>query len=351
MLTGGSVADPVPPHNLDAEKSVLGAILIDNTMFTAAAAAVDSRAFYRDAHRRILEHMAALNEKSQPIDFVTLCESLTRSGELEEVGGPVYLSTLIDGVPRASNAAHYANIVADKAIERVTQADLRAIVNLVQDDGITPAVVESLTRALDRAQPRRSRDSRDLSGRAEETCRTRAEVKMLLAPYLAEGCILSALTIELGKTSLVLDMLRHGRRGTGWCDFAAPVQPFRVLYGTEQVQASFAKQLQDAGFDHDDGVIVTYLAAWKGKPWSAIAPRLCPTRPRPQRAGAGGRHRLAVVWLQGRRGEQLRRRRARRPVAALHRAGRDRHPCATRAQERRQRRGRRPRQQRYRGRR
>ena len=106
------------PHNLDAERSVLGAILIDNATFNVVAAVLQPEAFFRDAHRRIFERMADLSERSQPIDFITLKEELARAGELDEVGGPAYLASLTDGVPRSTNAEYYAQIVKEKATLR-----------------------------------------------------------------------------------------------------------------------------------------------------------------------------------------------------------------------------------------
>ena len=106
------------PHNLDAERSVLGAILIDNATFNVVAAVLQPDAFFRDAHRRIFERMADLSERSQPIDFITLKEELARAGELDEVGGPAYLAALTDGVPRSTNAEYYAQIVKEKATLR-----------------------------------------------------------------------------------------------------------------------------------------------------------------------------------------------------------------------------------------
>jgi replicative DNA helicase len=106
------------PHNLDAERSVLGAILIDNGMFDTAVEVVRPESFFRDAHRRLFEKMIALAERRQPIDLLTLKEELVRSGELEEVGGPAYISSLVDGVPRATNVEYYAKIVKEKATLR-----------------------------------------------------------------------------------------------------------------------------------------------------------------------------------------------------------------------------------------
>jgi replicative DNA helicase len=106
------------PHNLEAEKSVLGAILIQNEAFNHAVELIDSRDFFRDAHRRIFERMITLSERGDPIDFVTLKEELSRGGELDEVGGPAYIASLADGVPRSANVEYYARIVKEKSTLR-----------------------------------------------------------------------------------------------------------------------------------------------------------------------------------------------------------------------------------------
>jgi replicative DNA helicase len=106
------------PHNLDAEKSVLGAILIHNDAFNSAAEVIASRDFFRDAHRRIFDRMVALSERGGAIDFVTLKEELSRAGELDEVGGAAYIASLADGVPRSANVEYYAKIVKEKSTLR-----------------------------------------------------------------------------------------------------------------------------------------------------------------------------------------------------------------------------------------
>jgi replicative DNA helicase len=106
------------PHNLEAERSVLGAILVHNDAFNLAAQVITELDFFRDAHRRIFEKMIALNERGAAIDFVTLKEELARAGELDEVGGPAYVGSLADGVPRATNVEYYARIVKEKSTLR-----------------------------------------------------------------------------------------------------------------------------------------------------------------------------------------------------------------------------------------
>src|SRR5436189_5586536 len=113
-----ALAERTLPHNLEAEQSVLGAILLHNDAFNLAAEVIDSGDFFRDAHRRIFEKMVKLSERGDAIDLVTLKEELGRSGELDEVGGPAYIAALVDGVPRSANVEHYARIIKEKATLR-----------------------------------------------------------------------------------------------------------------------------------------------------------------------------------------------------------------------------------------
>ena len=118
MAESIATAERTLPHNLEAERSVLGAILVHNDAFNLAAQTIDAPDFFRDAHRRIFDKMVALNERGHAIDFVTLKEELQRSGELDDVGGPAYITSLADGVPRATNVEYYARIVKEKATLR-----------------------------------------------------------------------------------------------------------------------------------------------------------------------------------------------------------------------------------------
>src|SRR5438874_11949355 len=94
-----AVSERTLPHNLEAERSVLGAILLHNDAFNLAAELIDAADFYRDAHRRIFDKMVALAERGNAIDLVTLKEELGRAGDLDEVGGPAYIAALVVGVP------------------------------------------------------------------------------------------------------------------------------------------------------------------------------------------------------------------------------------------------------------
>ena len=111
-------SDRTLPHNLEAEKCVLGAILINNQVFNQAAEVIDSDDFFREAHRRIWEKMVELTDRSEPVDLITLKDELTRSAQLDDVGGPAYIAALTDGVPRSANVEYYAKIVKEKSTLR-----------------------------------------------------------------------------------------------------------------------------------------------------------------------------------------------------------------------------------------
>lgn len=116
-------ADERPlPHSLEAEVALLGALLVNPALLTMLPSSFQARDFYRDAHRRIYAAMVRLHDARTAIDFVTLREELTRTGELDGIGGPAYLAGLADGVPRSSSAVAYAGIVQGHAVRRQTIA-------------------------------------------------------------------------------------------------------------------------------------------------------------------------------------------------------------------------------------
>ena len=108
----------VPPQSLDAEESVLGGVLLDPHALDRTIEMMGVEDFYRETHRKIFRAMLALSEKSEPIDLVTLTDTLRARGELQDIGGATYLAELQDKVPSAANIAHYARIVREKAVLR-----------------------------------------------------------------------------------------------------------------------------------------------------------------------------------------------------------------------------------------
>ncbi len=108
----------VPPQNLEAERSVLGGILLENQAMPNVTEILLDEDFYRDAHRKIYRAMTDLFERNDPVDLITLTEEVNRKGTLQDVGGAVYLAALADEVPTAANILYYARIVKEKSVLR-----------------------------------------------------------------------------------------------------------------------------------------------------------------------------------------------------------------------------------------
>ena len=112
------LAQRLPPQNLEAETSVLGAVLLENEALNRVLEILKEDDFYRNAHRRIFSAILHLYEHSEPVDLITLSEVLKTRGELDDVGGVEYLNSLVNGVPTAANISYYAKIIKEKALLR-----------------------------------------------------------------------------------------------------------------------------------------------------------------------------------------------------------------------------------------
>jgi len=145
MATPVVLEQPLP-HNLEAERSVLGAVLLDNHQLNVAVQMLKSEDFFLDQHRKIFERMVELDEAHKAIDSLTLMEELHRHGELEAAGGAAYIGTLLDGVPRVSNVEHYARIVKEKSLLR----NLAHAANAIQQNAL--AGDDDADAILDRAE-------------------------------------------------------------------------------------------------------------------------------------------------------------------------------------------------------
>src|SRR5271169_3865780 len=110
--------DAGPPANIDAEKTILGAILLDNAAHAEAAEKLESDDFSLDSHRRIFLRMSELIDSERAVDIVTLANELSRNKEVESVGGVAYLASLTEGLPRRPVIEEYIKIVKDKSLLR-----------------------------------------------------------------------------------------------------------------------------------------------------------------------------------------------------------------------------------------
>ena len=107
-----------PPHSLEAEKTVLGGILLNNENLNPVLSIISPEDFYKEANRKIIDKIISLVDKGVPVDVVTLSEELQKAGSLEDIGGASYLSSLMDGVPKSLNIEFYARIIKEKSLLR-----------------------------------------------------------------------------------------------------------------------------------------------------------------------------------------------------------------------------------------
>ena len=136
----------VPPHNLEAETSVLGSLMLDKDAVIKVADLLKVGDFYKDDHNLIYETMLGLYEDREPIDVLSLANKLEEKGELERVGGSSYLASLVNSVPSAANVAHYAKVVQKKVLLRRLITAASDIVEMGYDES------EDVQKLLDQAE-------------------------------------------------------------------------------------------------------------------------------------------------------------------------------------------------------
>ncbi len=241
--------DRIPPQNLEAEQSVLGAVLLDREAAERCVEILRPDDFYREAHRRMFEAVVALVSRHEAVDVITVAEELGRAGQLEAAGGLTYLSDLTAAVPTTANAPQYARIVADKAMLREllrAAADITEAVYLGDDDP-DGALDQAESRIFRIAESRRSGRSfqplKDVLMRAfaslEQLYEHKGEVigtptglaeldRLTTGFHPAELIVLAARPSQ-GKTALALNIgLTAAMRG-------APVGFFSLEMAAEQL--------------------------------------------------------------------------------------------------------------------
>ena len=137
------------PSSVESERSILGAILLDNALCNQAIELLRRDEFFLDSHRRIYAKMISLAERSSPIDFITLTDELRRAGEFEQVGGATYIASLIDGVPRTDTIEHYAKIVKSRAmLRRLISASNQIIARCIDDEEDAITIVDQAEQMI-----------------------------------------------------------------------------------------------------------------------------------------------------------------------------------------------------------
>ncbi|MDO8507493.1 MAG: replicative DNA helicase [bacterium] len=224
----------IPPHNEEAEVSVLGSILLEKDAIIKVADILTEDDFYSEAHRRIYGMMIELFEHHQPIDLVTLTNKLTEKQLLEGVGGAGYISTLVNSVPSAANIVHYAKIIADKALLRrliESSNDIASMAYNEKDD--TSRVLDEAEQKIFKVAEKHLKGKfipiksilEDSFERIDDLHKDKEklrgvptgfpELDNILAGLQPSDLIVIAARPSVGKTSLALNIAEHVAGGEG----------------------------------------------------------------------------------------------------------------------------------------
>jgi replicative DNA helicase len=247
--------DRVPPQSIEAEKGVLGSILLDSRCLDDLVPLVRPDYFYREAHRKIYQTIAQMYEqRSGGIDTLTVAERLRAAAMLDDVGGAAYLGEVIESVPHAANALHYAEIVREKAVlrnlihasteilrdaydehrppgELLAEAERRVFSVLEQQENVdTLQISELLHAAFDRITQRLERGQGMISGLATGFI----ELDHLTSGFQDSELLILAARPSVGKTALAVNIAEHAAMDEG-----APV----LFVSLEQSSLELAERL------------------------------------------------------------------------------------------------------------
>jgi len=222
MSTDAPAKEKTLPHNAEAERTVLGAVLVDNQAFNSAAEILGREDFYREAHRRIFAAMASLAERSQPIDLVTLKDELARQSALEAVGGPAYLASLVDGVPRMTSVEHWSRLIKEKAVLRnLIHAGTRIVTSCYEAEDEAAVLLDRAEKSIfDIAERRIRAGFVAMSEIVKESFRTIDQLSQSkdVVTGLATGFVdIDEMTSGLQKGELVIVAARPAMGKTSFC--------------------------------------------------------------------------------------------------------------------------------------
>ncbi len=229
--------DVVPqtlPHSDEAERSVLGAVLLDNRQIHKAQELLTHEAFYADRHRKIFQALEELAEVGTALDLVTLRDALERIGSLEACGGVAYLATLIDGTARSANVEHYAKIVKEKSILReLIRSAQQILSSAMRAEGSADQVLDEAEKAIFRVSEERLRAGflslevvgkrsikmiEDLTHRREPITGIHSgflQLDEMTAGLQSSDLVILAARPSMGKTALALNIAAHAAMRNG----------------------------------------------------------------------------------------------------------------------------------------
>jgi len=217
-----------PPHSPEAEKNVLGGILVNTKSLNVVLSVISPEDLYQEAHRKILDRIVYLVDKGLPVELLSLSEELRRNGSLEEVGGAAYIASLMDGVPKSLNVEYYAKIIKEKALlRRLILSSAKIISSSYEqkedaDDLLSNAqeaildVAEQRTRqgflALSHLAPLTMHQIEGLAERREAVTGVPSGFRMLdqlTAGFQGSELVIIAARPSMGKTALCLNISQY----------------------------------------------------------------------------------------------------------------------------------------------
>src|SRR3989344_359836 len=239
----------LPPQNLEAEQSVLGALLIDKNAIINVADVLLPSDFYKPAHEKIYAAMLELYQKHEPVDLLTLTSYLKGQDWLKNAGGSAYLTELVDSVPTASHASHYANIVKEKKVLRdLITASAEISADAYETAGETDELLDSIEQKILSISQRsitkkfiylqdelkgayeRIEKLHEGGGRLRGITTGFEELDKITLGLQKSDLIIVGARPSLGKTSFVLDIARNAAKLS-----KVPVGIFSLEMSHEQI--------------------------------------------------------------------------------------------------------------------
>jgi len=224
-----------PPHSLEAEKTILGGILVNNRNLNVVLSIISPEDFYTEGNRKILDKIIALVDKNLPVDLLTITEALQRGGELARVGGASYISSLMDGVPKSLNIEYHAQIIKEKALlRRLIISSAKIMTSSYEEREDADQLLDEAQSAIIEVAEQRIKPGfipvSDLTGPAIETIdtlRARQEavtgvptgfrdLDALTAGFHKSEFVVVAARPSMGKTALCLNIAEHVGVTTGY---------------------------------------------------------------------------------------------------------------------------------------
>ena len=249
------------PSNVEAERSILGAILLDNAVCNQAIELLRRDDFFLDSHRRIFDKMIALTERMMPIDLITLSDELRRAGEFEQIGGATYIASLIDGVPRTDTIEPYAKLVKSKSmLRKLITASNQVIALAFEEEDEAEMIVDKAEQMIfqiaeDRARQgfqyvgdvahRRLEQIEQMAGRPEMITGVPTgftDFDRMTSGLQRQELIVIAGRPSTGKTALALNMAQYASKnanvvGIFSLEMSAPQLVSRLLCSEARVDA------------------------------------------------------------------------------------------------------------------